>query len=54
MSKAAAYQHRFDAPHAMPELIQAMGGKQTVVAELEKMLTMSPDFDTGSYGTRDS
>ncbi len=49
--EGAAYQHRFDAPHAMPALIDAMGGKQKVVAELEKMLTMSPDFETGSYGT---
>jgi predicted alpha-1,2-mannosidase len=48
--EAAAYQHRFDAPHAMPELIETMGGKQKVVAELEKMITMPPNFDTGSYG----
>ncbi|MEO6815215.1 MAG: glycoside hydrolase domain-containing protein, partial [Edaphobacter sp.] len=49
--EAAAYQHRFDAPHAMPELIETMGGKQKVVAELEKMIKMTPDFDTGSYGS---
>jgi predicted alpha-1,2-mannosidase len=49
--EGAAYQHRFDAPHAMPELIQAMGGNQKVVEELEKMLTMFPDFETGSYGS---
>ena len=48
--EGAAYQHRFDAPHAMPALIEAMGGNAKVVAELEKMLTMFPDFDTGSYG----
>ena len=48
--EGAAYQHRFDAPHAMPALIQAMGGNAKVVAELEKMLTMFPNFETGSYG----
>jgi len=48
--EGSAYQHRFDAPHAMPELIEAMGGKEKVVAELEKMIKMLPDFDTGAYG----
>jgi putative alpha-1,2-mannosidase len=28
-----------------------MGGKEKVVAELEKMLTIFPDFETGSYGS---
>jgi predicted alpha-1,2-mannosidase len=49
--EGSAYQHRFDAPHAMPELIEAMGGKEKVVAELEKMIKMFPDFDTGAYGS---
>jgi predicted alpha-1,2-mannosidase len=49
--EGAAYQHRFDAPHAMPALMEAMGGKEHVVAELEKMLTIFPEFDTGSYGS---
>ena len=48
--EGSAYQHRFDAPHAMPELIESMGGKEKVVAELEKMMKLLPDFDTGSYG----
>jgi predicted alpha-1,2-mannosidase len=48
--EGSAYQHRFDAPHAMPELIEAMGGKEKVVAKLEKMIKMFPDFDTGAYG----
>ena len=47
--EGAAYQHRFDAPHAMPELIEAMGGKEKVVAELEDMLSRFPDFETGAY-----
>jgi predicted alpha-1,2-mannosidase len=47
--EGAAYQHRFDAPHAMPELIDAMGGKEKVVAELEKMLAMFPEFEVGAY-----
>ena len=49
--EGAAYQHRFDAPHAMPALIEAMGGKEKVVAELEKMLTIFPDFEIGAYGS---
>ncbi len=49
--EGAAYQHRFDAPHAMPELIEAMGGKEKVAAELDKMIKMPPDFDTGSYSS---
>src|SRR5258708_18059769 len=49
--EGAAYQHRFDAPHAMPALIAAMGGKENVVAELEKMLTIFPDFEIGAYGS---
>ena len=48
--EGSAYQHRFDAPHAMPDLIEAMGGKEKVVAELEEMIKMFPDFDTGAYG----
>jgi putative alpha-1,2-mannosidase len=28
-----------------------MGGKEKVVAELEKMITMFPDFETGAYGS---
>ena len=49
--EGAAYQHRFDAPHAMPALIELMGGNEKVVAELEKMLTIFPDFEVGSYGS---
>ncbi len=49
--EGAAYQHRYDAPHAMPELIAAMGGKEKVVAELEQFLTMAPDFEVGVYGS---
>jgi predicted alpha-1,2-mannosidase len=49
--EGAAYQHRYDAPHAMPALIEAMGGNEKVVAELEKMLTMFPDFEVGAYGS---
>ncbi|WP_263377312.1 GH92 family glycosyl hydrolase [Granulicella paludicola] len=49
--EGAAYQHRFDAPHAMPALIEAMGGSEKVVAELEKMLTIFPEFEVGAYGS---
>jgi predicted alpha-1,2-mannosidase len=49
--EGAAYQHRYDAPHAMPALMEAMGGKEHVVADLEKMLTIFPEFEVGAYGS---
>jgi predicted alpha-1,2-mannosidase len=49
--EGAAYQHRFDAPHAITELIETMGGKEKVAAELDKMIKVPPDFDTGSYSS---
>ncbi len=44
------WQHRWDAPHDMPGLIEALGGNEKAVATLEQMITMSTDFHIGSYG----
>ncbi len=44
------WQHRWDAPHDMPGLIEALGGNEKAVLTLEKMITMSTDFHIGSYG----
>lgn len=49
--EGAAWQHRWDVPHDMPALIDAMGGKEKAFAALEQMLTISPDFNTGVYGS---
>ncbi len=47
--EGAAWQHRFDAPHDENNLFAMLGGKEKVVAALEQMLTMAPDFNVGSY-----
>ena len=49
--EGAAWQHRWDVPHNMPALIEALGGKQKAAAALEQMLTIPPDFNTGVYGS---
>ena len=48
--EGGAWQHRWDAPHAVPALIEAIGGKQAAVAALEKMLALPPVFEVGVYG----
>jgi predicted alpha-1,2-mannosidase len=48
--EGAAWQHRFDVPQDFDALFAAMGGKEVVAAELEKMITMPAVFDTGTYG----
>jgi predicted alpha-1,2-mannosidase len=48
--EAGAWQHRWDAPHQIPELIEAMGGKAASAEALEKMLTTPPIFNVGVYG----
>ena len=47
--EGAAWQHRWDVPHAPEELIKAMGGPAYVVEQLEKMCTMPPAFKVGVY-----
>jgi predicted alpha-1,2-mannosidase len=48
--EGSAWQHRWDVPHDIPGLIDAMGGKEHAVAALEKMLTTPPVFHVGVCG----
>jgi predicted alpha-1,2-mannosidase len=48
--EGSAWQHRWDVPHNLPGLFEAMGGKEKAVAALEKMLTLPPTFHVGVYG----
>ncbi len=48
--EGSAWQHRWDVPHQLPELIEAMGGKAASAEALEKMLTTPPIFNVGVYG----
>ncbi len=48
--EGSAWQHRWDVPHQIPELIEAMGGKTASAEALEKMLTVPPIFNVGVYG----
>jgi predicted alpha-1,2-mannosidase len=48
--EGAAWQHRWDAPHALPELFEAIGGKAAAVQALEAMVSTPPIFHTGVYG----
>lgn len=48
--EGSAWQHRWDAPHDMPALIEAMGGKPAAAEALEKMLSVPASFNVGVYG----
>jgi predicted alpha-1,2-mannosidase len=48
--EGSAWQHRWDVPHDIPGLIDAMGGNQRAVEALDKMLTQPPVFHVGFYG----
>src|SRR5579862_8861278 len=48
--EGSAWQHRWDVPHDMDGLIDAMGGKENAVSALEKMLSIAPTFHVGVYG----
>ena len=47
--EGSAWQHRWDVPHDPEGLIGMMGGAPFVADQLEKMCTMRPLFDVGSY-----
>jgi predicted alpha-1,2-mannosidase len=47
--EGSAWQHRWDAPHAVPELIEAMGSNAAAADALEKMLSTPPIFNVGVY-----
>jgi predicted alpha-1,2-mannosidase len=49
--EGSAWQHRWDAPHDVPGLIEAMGGKTRAAEALQEMLRLPPIFDVGVYGT---
>ncbi|HEX4029888.1 MAG TPA: GH92 family glycosyl hydrolase [Terracidiphilus sp.] len=44
------WQHRWDAPHNVPGLIDAMGGKVAAADKLNEMLATPPIFNVGVYG----
>lgn len=48
--EGGAWQHRWDAPHDINGLMEAMGGKSSATAALEQMLTLPPIFHVGVYG----
>lgn len=48
--EGSAWQHRWDAPHAVPGLMEAIGGKAAGAAVREKMFAVPPIFHTGVYG----
>jgi predicted alpha-1,2-mannosidase len=48
--EGSAWQHRWDAPHALPGLFEAIGGKAAAIQALENMLSVPPIFHTGVYG----
>ena len=49
--EGGAWQHRWDAPHAIPELIDLMGGKPAAVQALNRMVEQPPVFEVGVYGS---
>lgn len=48
--EGAAWQHRWDCPHDIPQLIDEMGGNEAAVKALEQMLASPADFNVGVYG----
>lgn len=48
--EGSSWQHRWDVPHDIPGLIEALGGNERAVAALDKMLALPPIFDVGVYG----
>jgi predicted alpha-1,2-mannosidase len=47
--EGSAWQHRWDAPHDIPGMIALMGGPVPSAQALERMLTVAPIFNTGTY-----
>ena len=48
--EGSAWQHRWDVPHQIPQLIQAMGGPAASAQALQQMLSVPPAFNVGVYG----
>lgn len=49
--EGGAWQHRWDAPHAIAELIDLIGGKPAAVKALNAMVEQAPVFEVGVYGS---
>jgi predicted alpha-1,2-mannosidase len=47
--EGSAWQHRWDAPHDIAWLVEALGGDQAAVKALDQMLSLPPRFDVGAY-----
>ena len=48
--EGSAWQHRWDAQHAVPGLIEAIGGQEAALNALEQMMSVPPIFHVGVYG----
>ena len=48
--EGSAWQHRWDAPHAVQDLIEAIGGTPSAQNALNEMLSVAPIFHVGVYG----
>lgn len=49
--EGGAWQHRWDAPHDLQNLIALSGGETEAAKALQQMLSVSPIFHVGVYGT---
>ncbi|RRA48265.1 GH92 family glycosyl hydrolase [Acidipila sp. EB88] len=49
--EGSAWQHRWDAPHAIADVMESMGGKAAAAEALEQMLATPPIFEVGVYGS---
>ncbi len=47
--EGSAWQHRWDVPHNLPGLFEAMGGRDKAVAALDEALAIPPTFHVGVY-----
>jgi predicted alpha-1,2-mannosidase len=48
--EGAAWQHRWDVPHNLLGLFEALGGREKAVAALDDALAQEPAFHVGVYG----
>lgn len=48
--EGSAWQYRFSVPYDPEGLMEAMGGKEAFLGDLEEMLSQRPVFHVGSYG----
>lgn len=48
-AEGSPWQYRFAVPHDLPGMFAALGGPEETVRELDRMLSLEPRFDVGSY-----